>query len=294
MSFADELKRELAEIPVKHPCCRRALLTGLLLNAVTNGKTVSVRLGNGFVTDCADEWIRLQFGKAPEREEHGGCGKRYFDLALSSPAAVRILRQRDQKDAEPQTVAGFSCEGCRSAFLRGALLATATVNDPRKSFHLEFLMTNAHGEELLSRFLEETGYPPGRIMRPTGTGLYFKGSGSVEELITLTGAHHIIFDVINSRIERDIRNNENRATNCVARNIQKAVSASAKQVGAIERLTQSGKLERLPEPLRETAKIRSENPDATLDELATLHDPPITKSGLNHRLQKLIEAAEGL
>ena len=96
----------------------------------------------------------------------------------------------------------------------------------------------------------------------------------------------------NTFIERDIRNAENRATNCVTKNISKAVAASNRQIEAIERLAESGKLLSLPEELRYTAELRLENPSATLFELAYMHEPPISKSGLNRRLTRLLEEAD--
>jgi DNA-binding protein WhiA len=104
----------------------------------------------------------------------------------------------------------------------------------------------------------------------------------------------MLFEIINSRIEREIRNNENRATNCVARNIEKTIAAATKQIEAINRLMETGKLQSLPESLRITAEQRYANPDASLDELVALHVPSISRSGLNHRLQKLVDAADEL
>ena len=98
----------------------------------------------------------------------------------------------------------------------------------------------------------------------------------------------------NTWVERDIRNNENRATNCVARNISRAVGASQKQIAAIERLAACGRLSGLPKELQQTAALRVEYDAASLSELARLHEPPITKSGLNQRLSKLLRAAEEL
>ena len=103
-----------------------------------------------------------------------------------------------------------------------------------------------------------------------------------------------MFAIINNRIARDIRNNENRATNCVAKNIEKSISAATRQVEAINKILEHNRLDTLPESLRVTALLRYRNPDATLDELVLLHVPPISKSGLNHRLQKLQEIAEDL
>jgi DNA-binding protein WhiA len=116
----------------------------------------------------------------------------------------------------------------------------------------------------------------------------------VEDLLAIMGAQHTIFEVINSRIEREIRNNENRATNCVAKNIEKTIFAATRHVEAINKLMEHGKLENLPEGVKITAMLRYRNPDATLDELARMHEPTISKSGLNHRLQKILEAAEDL
>ena len=177
--------------------------------------------------------------------------------------------------------------------MRGVFLALGTVNDPHKSFHLEFKIPTARAERFLS-FLDDMGYPPRSIRREGHVGVYYKDSSSIEELITLMGAGQILFEIINSRIERDIRNNENRATNCVARNIEKTIAAATRQMEAINRLMETGRLESLPEGLQQTARLRYANPDASLDELVSLHIPSISKSGLNHRLKKIMDAADEL
>jgi DNA-binding protein WhiA len=148
--------------------------------------------------------------------------------------------------------------------------------------------------DTLAAVLTEAGYPPRRTVRAETVGLYYKDGGTVEELVGLMGSQHVVFEIINSRIERDIRNNENRATNCVAKNIEKSISAASRQIEAIGALIERGRLGQLSEGLQTTAMTRYRNPDATLDELVALHDPPISKSGLNHRLKKLLEAAEDL
>ncbi len=295
MSFADLVRDELCELPVKPPCCRHALTAGLLLCAHENAqRQITVRYKQEPVATVASAMIRAQYGKAPESAMTGKCGHRYYDLTFSSPACRKLLSRLHTENVDIEETLGFSCEGCRSAFLRGVFLACGTVNDPHKSFHLEFSLPDATLAEGLSRFLSFLGYEARLVTRDSGTGVYYKGSGYVEELVALMGAQHVIFEIINSRIERDIRNNENRATNCVAKNIEKTISAATRQLEAIGRLMEKGKLDRLPEALRITALVRYRNPDATLDELVILHDPPISKSGLNHRLKKLLEAAEDL
>jgi DNA-binding protein WhiA len=178
--------------------------------------------------------------------------------------------------------------------LRGAFLSCGTLNDPHKSFHLEFSFASEQARDFTESFLQALQYPPRRVARAKSFGLYYKDGGAIEDLVGLMGSQHVIFEIINSRIEREIRNNENRATNCVARNIQKTVSAAGRQVEAIDLLISRGKLDSMPDSMQTTAMLRYRNPDATLDELTALHQPPIPKSGLNHRLKKLLEEAEDI
>lgn len=294
MSFADSLREELCAIPVKKPCCRRALGAGLLLCAVREaGHRVVLRCRTEEVATLASEVLEKNYAKAVELCVSGSHGHRYWDVYVASPAAAKLVTQLQGEDCDLDALLKLSlCEGCRAAFLRGVFLAYGTVSDPQKSSHMELLLPVGMGERGFSRFLEENGYSPKRTVRNGNVGLYYKDAPSIGDLITMMGSHHIIFEFYNTRIERDIRNNENRATNCVARNIEKSIAAAARQMEAIGKLMEHGKLEALPEPLRETALLRYRNPDATLDELRAMHVPPISKSGLNHRLQKLVEAAE--
>ena len=295
MSFADLVREELCELPIKHPCCRHALMAGLLLCAFENDeKQIAVRYRREVVATFASSMIRQQYGKAPDSMMSGRCGHRYYDLFFTSPACRKLLFRFREPTADIEKILSFACEGCRSAFLRGAFLACGTVSDPHKSFHLEFSLPREGAAEMMTRFLSACGYEPRRIVRGETVGIYYKGSSSVEELVTLMGAQHVIFEIINSRIEREIRNNENRATNCVAKNIEKSIAAATRQIEIINCLMEAGKFESLPEGLRVTAMVRYRNPDATLDELVACHEPPISKSGLTHRLRKLAEEAEGL
>lgn len=295
MSFADAVRVELAQLNLKKPCCRRMLGAGLLLGAESlAGKQIALRLKHEEVASLAIPLLGSLYGNTPSVLQTGACGHRFWDLSFSSPSATKLVRSLQDEEKDPNALWTSMCDGCLSTFLRGVFLAYGTVNDPHRSFHLEFLLPQGRGAAFLSRVLEQLGYPPRRMERKNGVGIYFKDSGSIEELIALMGGQHVIFDVINSRIERDIRNNENRATNCVAKNIEKSISAGTRQMEAIGRLIEAGRLENLSEGLRITAMLRYRNPDASLDELTALHEPPISKSGLNHRLQRILAEAEEL
>ncbi len=292
MSFSEELKEELAQIRIKKKCCRRAMLSGLLCQAQADDQNgITVRYRSEAVAELVCSLVHAQFGKTAVCSYFGSCGRVYWDVSFSSSAAVALIQSRSfegegEKDAP--------CESCAASFLRGLFLAVGTVNDPHKGFHLEFLLPDEDNAHRVTGFFTDIGYTPRKITRPKGIGIYFKDSGAIEDLIALMGAHNMIFEIINSRIEREIRNNENRATNCVAKNIEKTISAATKQMEAIDALYESGKMARLPEPLQQTAALRYQHPDATLDELVALHSPLISKSGLNHRLQRLLAEAEDL
>ncbi|MBE6589919.1 MAG: DNA-binding protein WhiA [Ruminococcaceae bacterium] len=293
MSFAEALREELASLPIKKNCCRRALCAGFLLAAERkSAHTLTLRCRFEVAVPLITEALEKVFVKAPLVHETASHGHRYTDLTVESPACARLVGQLQGDAADTEELLKLSrCESCRSAFLRGAFLCMGSVTDPQKSSHLEFLLPNGRGEVALTSFLTDAGYPPRRIARASGCGLYYKDSTSVGDLFTLMGSVHMIFDYYNTRIERDIRNNENRATNCVARNIEKSISAAARQMEAIGILMDCGRLDGLEESLRTTALLRYRNPDATLDELKELHVPPISKSGLNHRLQRLLDVA---
>ncbi len=296
MSFADGIREELLALPLKRPCCKRAISNGLLSSATVRGDlTVLICKGEDVAFFAAD-LLRRQFGKTITPVADSSHGRGAYRLEFASQKALSFLRRAqslDMETAEVDACLELSCETCRSAFLRGLFLACGTVNDPRKSFHME-LHVPAETERAISAYLESCGYPPRRIERVGAVGLYYKNGTAVEELVTLMGAAKSAMEIINIRIEREIRNQENRATNCVAKNIEKSVSAASRQMLAIEKLTLSGMLAQMPEGIRMTALLRAENPDATLEELRMLHDPPITKSGLNHRLNKLIDEADKL
>ncbi len=293
MSFADSLREELCALPIKKPCCRRALAAAFLLTATREGGgLVRIRVGHEQAATLLSESLAKVYSKVPEVTAGGSHGHRYWELTLASPAASKLTAQLQNEDADAVALLHLdACESCRSSFLRGLFFSCGSVSDPQKLSHLEFSM-RGDTTDVTARALDALGYPPKRVTRQGKCGLYYKNANAVRDLVTLMGSHNLIYRFYNAQIERDIRNDENRATNCVARNIEKSVSAAARQMEAIGVLMEHGRFDALPEPVRQTALLRYQNPDATLDELRALHKPPISKSGLSHRLQKLTDAAE--
>ena len=140
--------------------------------------------------------------------------------------------------------------------------------------------------------MREMGLEPKAAQRKGNSVVYFKQSDRIEDLLTSIGAPLSAMEVMNAKLEKDLRGSVNRRVNCDAANLDKAVEAAQVQLEAIRSLEQSGQLEGLPDKLRETARLRLEHPEDTLAELAALCDPPATKSALNHRLRKLVELGQ--
>lgn len=291
MSFSNEVKKELLSIPIKKNCCKKALLCGLLYNAKTD------KTGEGSIElntlDAAERAFEL-LGKAAEPiiNETTRGGRRYYELSFTSKAVSAFLYKVENYGVLSDAAA-FRCEGCRSAFARGVFASCVSINDPHKGYHLEISLDLQNERRIpsLRGYLEDNGFEPRLHKREKKISLYYKSNTLISDLLSFSGAMRSSFEFANVCIERDIRNNENRATNCVAKNISKSVDATRKQIEAINKLIECHRYEALSAELEQTARLRLENEDISLAELARLHEPPISKSGLNHRLEKICELA---
>lgn len=297
MSFSTEIKKELSEIKNKKSCCRSSFLAGIFIDAEfidNNGLTVSVT--GEELRDIVLDSIRAVHKGEIDVAEETVLKMHIYRISIRSQAVRETLSAAEKSDDPISFFSNSICsdENCKKSLLRGAFLSTGTVNEPQKGYHLEFKLKKAERAAFVYRLLSDSALEPKIANRRSGSsvGLYYKNSTSIEDLLTYLGAVRHIFEFINTKIEREIRNSVNRSTNCVAGNISKSVKAAQNQVAAISSLESMGKLSLLPDELFETAKLRLENPSASLAELALMHEPPISKSGLTHRLAKIIELAE--
>lgn len=254
-TYVSELKAELAQLPTRFSCCRRALLAGLLYNR-------SPKTGG-------------EIGELTSRLE------KEFE---------NDFQNSEFTDIE----AFFKCAGCIPSFVRGLFLSCGVMSDPETEYRLEFPMYSDDSAEQLKNILSGIGIETKTVRRRGRPVVYSKESGMIEDLLGIMGSKKSVFELMNIKIKHDIRNNANRRTNCDAANIRKTVTASGEQYEAILRLRDSGELEKLPDELRETALLRLENSNISLSALAALHREPISRSGVNHRLSKLIELADGI
>ena len=296
MSFSGNVKSELCRPEVEKTCCALAEAMGTLLFANTFSSEC-IRI----VTESRDFGMRLprlfrkglgvSFDQLPE---NGGNGK--LTYVITDPEKIRKVFSTCGFSAETSIAlhvnfALLEKECCQRAFLRGAFLAGGSVTDPEKRYHLELSTTHLKVSRETGTLMREMELTAKETERKGSSVLYYKQSDSIEDFLTAIGAPVSAMAVMSAKIEKDWRNDANRKTNCDSANVDKAIAASQEQLAAIRKLEQSGRYETLPEKLKETAILRREHPETTLTELAELHEPPISKSAVNHRMRKLLSMA---
>lgn len=289
MSFSSEIKNVLSGLAVKKICCRKALLYGLLSShSDFENQSIVFATDNEKVCTLFSWVFRHAYGITPEYETITTVSGTvsYFKMSpLNTEQEQLVLNDLSQGNV-------LICENCITSFFRGLFLTGGTVSDPtKKGYHLEIAFKSHTLREEVFHLLEEQGFTPKMTDRKSGLSIYFKNSESIEDYLTVIGAPHAALELMNAKIMRDIRNNENRRSNCDASNIFRSTEAADIQLRAIRKLIESGKISLLPTELQTTAQIRHANPECSLTEIAALHEPPLTKSGVNHRLKRIVDFA---
>jgi DNA-binding protein WhiA len=287
MSFSSLQKSEIIEQQYKNQCCRRALINGIMAaKAKTLNGVVDISLGSLEIAEFAAKLISEFFGKEaePYRSKLGG---RNSIVTFKSPAAAKYVSSLSS-GAE---FFAEKCDTCRASFLKGFFLASGRICDPQKQFLLEF---SPYEHERFFDFLISIGINAKFTERKKEKILYVKKSSEIEDFFGFAGMNGTAFALINAKIENELRNNANRLANCDTNNIDKAINASQQQLGIIKELENKGLLSSLPEELERTARFRLKHHDLSLSSLAKISIPPISKSGLSHRLNKIMELAKAL
>ena len=183
---------------------------------------------------------------------------------------------------------------CARAYLRGAFLSIGSMSEPEKSYHLEFVCNVRAQAEQLKDIIQEFQIEAKVIKRKKYDVVYLKEGAGIVDLLNVMGAHVSLMNLENLRIVKEMRNSINRRVNCETANISKTVTAASKQIEDILLIRDKYGFENLPDNLRQMAEIRLEYPDAALKELGGYLEPAVGKSGVNHRLRRLSEIADGI
>lgn len=297
MSFSSQVKNELVKIEYESYCCKKSLLYGMTLFS----KEFSYR---GCMFQTENENIVMLYKRLLKELCNidtditvSPSGKNYSIVIEDKTIATKIFTFFGHDKSETNLKVNFSnfqCPRCQNAFLAGAFLSCGTVSSPEKDYHLEFIVPFLNLTKSFITFLQEMELNPKLTNRKGYNIIYFKVSEQIEDCLYMMGASVAMFDMMNVKIVKEIRNSANRKANCETANIDKMVRAASPQIAAILKIKDKRGLSSLPEPLEQMALIRLENPDSSLQELAEMFDPPLSKSGANHRLKRLVEIAKEL
>ena len=299
MSFSTQVKNEIIKIEYDSVCCKKSLLYGMVLFGKSFSKRgVSLQTENKNTVLLYQNLIK-ELCNINSTVVTSPSGKNYTVSVDQSNDCVKLMSYFGHNPGELNlkiNVANFSCEKCRNAFIAGAFLSCGTISSPEKDYHLEFTVNNLNLSKSFITLLQEAELSPKYSNRKKYLHhiIYFKESESIEDCLYIMGASVSMFDMMNVKILKDIRNSANRKANCETANIEKMVKAAYPQIEAIEKIKNKKGLEWLPDQLKEMAVIRMENPDSSLSELAEMFEPPLSRSGVNHRLKKLVEIAKDL
>ncbi len=179
------------------------------------------------------------------------------------------------------------------ALIRGTFLGAGSVNNPENSYHLEIVLSNEINMKILQKILIGFGIKTKELISKNRYSLYIKEGEEISKLLALIGANKAVMQFEDIRIKKEMRGKVNRIVNCETANLNKTINASIEQISAIKKLQKEGRFSKLDDNLKEIAKLRVENPDMSLVELGKKLKEPIGKSGVNYRLKKIMEIANG-
>jgi hypothetical protein len=312
MSFSSKVKQELMR---QMPAARHCLLAEFIAIFTHSGKVVFTEKGNCYleirtenltVAVKSDILVRNVFQTAPEVRVRNHniqgnvreyllriCGR---EDVISILKAVKMMDDRGRMKGNPlphqSVLIQNSC--CKRAFLRGAFLAAGSVTDPEKAYHLEIAVLSPSFAEKLQELMSFFSLDAKIVVRKKYQVVYLKEGSQIVDFLNVVEAHVALMEFENIRIVKEVRNTVNRQVNCETANIGKTVAAAAKQLEDIRYIEKNMGLRKLAVGLREIAELRLEYPDSSLQELGQMLDPPIGKSGVNHRLRKLGNIADDL
>jgi len=308
-SFSAGVKEELIRLPMGKACCMLSEISAL---TQTSGHLsfrgggwiqASYRLDNAGTARRLFQLLKLRLGTAPKlhfTQTRQLGGRRTCVLTLSTEDTRVLLNalhmaetdengQIHLKRTVPRHPMTRRC--CRRAFLRGAFLGAGTVTNPEKSYHFEWKAEDDQLAQTLEKLLEKCELPFQSYERKGQRVVYFKDAQQISDMLAIMGAGSSVLEMENVRIRKQLRAAATRAANCDEHNSEKMLDAGQKQAEAIRRISLARGLFTLPPALREIARLRVENPDLSLTELGEMLDPPVGKSGINHRMRRLMEIA---
>lgn len=299
MSFAANLKDELCKDVPEQESALHALLYGFLLfSHKFSADEISFAVVHEPTARLFAEALATHCGISAKIIFHERARGTLYKVSIEKASERRkILDAFYHIPKEPSlriNRANIENEEDVPYFLRGAYLVCGSLTDPQKEYHLEFGVSYMNLSKDLSTLIGEVLPQPKSIMRRGSYIVYYKESENIEDMITYIGAMLSSLEMMNIKIEKDIKNRVNRRMNCDNANMDKTLNASLQQVEDIKYIFETKDESFLPDELLQVAKLRLENPEMSLRELCGSVEPPLSRSGVNHRLKKIGEIANAL
>lgn len=311
MSFSSEVKNELSyQVPSGRHCQIAELaaiisLCGKISISVKDTYSIRIHTENIAVARKCFTLLRKTFNIKTEisvRQNRSVESTAYSVVVKEHVDARKILEATKLIDSNNEICENMSVvsnmvimkECCKRAFIRGAFLASGSISDPEKFYHFEIVCATESKAEQLQKIIKIFEIDAKIVERKKHFVVYIKEGSGIVDILNVMEAHVALMNLENVRILKEMRNSVNRKVNCETANLKKTVSAAVKQIEDIIYIRDTVGLSTLSEGLEEMANLRLENPEASLKELGDMLSTPVGKSGVNHRLRKICDIADGL
>jgi DNA-binding protein WhiA len=314
LSFSSSIKNELCRLEISGNCCLLSELAAALrvcgLVKFTNNQQVNIKLVTEnaafarrvfiYLKKTFKAYPKVMIKKGKKLKKHASYNVVVTDSEKASFILDAVGISYNFESGRKQLDYSFDIENilknicCKKAYLRGAFLSGGSISDPEKAYHLEIVCRDMDVTDGLNKVMEGYKLNAKTIKRKGNYVTYLKEGESIADFLNIIGAHRALMKFENIRILKDMRNNVNRMVNCETANLEKTVNASIRQIENIQFIMNTIGFGSLPENLREIAEKRMEYRDASLKELGEMLNPPLGKSGVNHRLRRLDSIADNV
>ena len=311
MSFSTETKNELARIMPEDLRYREAELSGIAKLSgtiqIAGYKKINLKISTELnsiarkVFKILKSDYKINTNIVVNKNQMLKRNNSYILTVTSDMGSENLMRslgllQQDEGFFTSNKIPSWVLEDeeCKKAFIRGAFLGGGSISDPEKNYHLEFVVSNEDFAENLMELINSLGFNSKIVGRKNSYVVYLKESEQISDLLSHIGGFQALLSLQNTKILKQMRNNVNRIVNCETANLSKTVNAAVRQVENIKLIEKKMGISKLPKSLQQIALLRVENEDLTLKELGELLSPPISKSGVNHRLKKIEDIANEL
>ena len=284
MSFSRDTKAALAQETIDKNCCLTACLAGMLhFSPITADHILTFKTESKEVSSFFSSLLATTANITAETKRIGSA----YKTELSGEDFEKIRHLTVKADGEEPITRFFHCKKCDNLFFRGAFLASGFVNPPDKPGRIELSTLDPDVACDSATVLTRHFRLPKLSVRRGNQIIYYRDTESIEYFLSYIGANKASFAIFNAQMLKEKTNEVNRKKNCDIANITKSITASGIYVEAIQKLMETGDFDKLSPELKQTAKLRVENDTLTLSELSALENPPISKSQVSKRLQKI-------